>query len=578
MITLADRRAQTYREKRELLKKEFENRKLAKKINLDGYYCSLHDLTRNRLVFVCCRKTSTRCKIKVHITWDGLEQAGYMLENGVRVTPNIKGMKIYEIKGRHSPECVAKHDYLERKAQLEEREEQEQRDGKPRPARKSSSVSSSSEYEEQDERSKSFSMTLDGAMHFRLQDSLISGRRAREDSAQQVKKEEVGPKLEEADDAGPDSNPNLRVLLLGSRYMVKQLMKCDEILVDKMDVDLGNSSKNTLISLFGIDKVYEGVPGVHIFAERYCQRVVEEGLRMLRREMTLIQSNNNDLSVGLEQKILHFKAHQDNPRDLYFEVYWKNVYSAEDNEITRAIRGQMDVNVMVGDFDLTWQLRRESSRLGLPKSKKLDVIISICQILWETSLNKNNELYLQLISLTRQEQNSKLKDLVDHFEQLQNARNKPHEEEIFGVSQAKTSPEIKFREMIRKELLRENNSFETLYNILRFYEIEYRQKIINGSVTFEKYQDQVPGPDVEASAESNDVSPQSMSQFEELHSFREKESQMNIDIHANRRIINEWEDNTGSRRDYLEEELHDKLQSKAFQERRSILQHMRVPL
>lgn len=577
MITLADRRAQTYREKRELLKKEFENRKLAKKINLDGYFCSLHDLTRNRLVFVCCRKTSTRCKIKVHITWDGLEQAGYMLENGVRVTPNIKGMKTYEIKGRHSPECIAKHDYLERKAQLEEREELEQKEQWTKPKPKTSSVYSSSEGEEQDEKGRTFSMTLDGAMHFRLQDSLVSIRGQRRGLEELVKKEEGACKLETEASSEKVQNSSFRVLLLGSRFMVKQLMKCDEVLVDKMDIDLGNNSKNTLISIFGIDKQCEGVPGVYIFAEKYCKEVIEEGFRMLQREMTLIQENNNDLSVGLEQKILHFKAHQNNPTELYFEIYWKNVFSAEENEITQAIRRQMDVNLMIGDFDLTWKLRKESGRLGLPKSKKLDLIISICQILWKTSLNKEDGLYVQLISLTRQEQNDKLADLVRHFEQLQTRRNKPHEEEIFGVSEAKTSPEVKFREMIRKELLREKNSFETLYNILRFYEIEYRQKIINGSITFEKYSSQAEQFQNESS-KSDAESQQSASQFEELPSLREKESQMNIDIHANRRIVNEWEDNNESRRKYLEDEVHKKLQSKSFDETRGLLQQMRVPL
>ena len=165
VITQADRRAQIYREKRELLKKEFENRKLAKKINLDGYFCSLHDLTRNRLVFVCCRKTSTRCKIKIHITWDGLEEAGYMMEGGIRVTPDIKGMKVYEIKGRHSPECIAKRDYLERKALLEEEEQAR---------RKGSFGDTESEYEEQDESEKFFCKTLDGTMLFKLQDSIVT--------------------------------------------------------------------------------------------------------------------------------------------------------------------------------------------------------------------------------------------------------------------------------------------------------------------------------------------------------------------------------------------------------------------
>ena len=186
------RRPVNYREKREMLKKEFENRKLAKKINLDGYFCSIHDLTRNRLVFVCCRKTSTRCKIKVHITWDGLEQAGYIMDNGVRVTPNIQGMGVYEIKGAHSPECVAKHDYLERKARRDEEEREEQLQKERENANKTilgrgESVSSN---DEQTEKQRLFALTLDGTAYFRLQEAMVMVDFQRK-SGEFVKNEEI---------------------------------------------------------------------------------------------------------------------------------------------------------------------------------------------------------------------------------------------------------------------------------------------------------------------------------------------------------------------------------------------------
>ena len=563
-------RSQNYREKREMLKREFENRKLAKKINVDGYLCSLHDLTRNRLVFVCCRKTSTRCKIKIHITWDGLEQAGYKMEGNIRVTPDIKHMSIYEIKGRHSPECIAKHDYLERKAKLELEEEEDM----PNPLvtqviTSNTPTGSASIYNNTHSQiEKSFCMTLDNAMYFRLQDSTISVRKDCKPKSY-VKQDSL---TDDALSDQIDSNIwNYRILLLGSRFMVKELMKCDEVLIDRMDMDLGNMTKNTLISIFGIDKNCDGVPGVYIFMEEFSEKLIQEGFRMLRREMSIINSDNNDLSMGLEQKIIHFKANQVNLGNLYYEMYWKKVYYYQEDQLSTIIRSQLKIPVSIGDFDLTWKLRKESVRLEIPKTNKLDLIISICQTFWNSGYDKINKFHEQLITLTNQENDYKLKTLVDYFVELQKKRNTPYETELYDLKEEKVSPEIKFKKMINKELAREKNKFETLYNILRFYEIEYRQKIISGAVVFEKYQDSKPQY-VNMSGNNSIMTVYN----DEKMNVNTSNDEMNIDIHADREIINEWEDTADTRPEYIDNQIRDKFDPRSFEPRADIHQ-MRVP-
>lgn len=545
------RRPVNYREKRELLKKEFENRKLAKKINIDGYFCSLHDLTRNRLVFVCCRKTSTRCKIKVHITWDGLEEAGFIIDNGVRVTPNIVGMNVYEIKGKHSPECVAKHDYLQRKAQRDKEEMEAMRKEEKQPEMRSffQRGSENSEYEEQTEKQRMFALTLDSTLMFRLQDGIVNvddtdelGHIARsEEEIEKIKefllqrdivkkkikkdnkfdddnlyvkydafskndseedtdnmmdmetkdvtmelitsKEEVDIKHEDIDIPEIEGDMS-RVMLLGSRFMIKHLMKCKEVLIDTYDMSFKSSKDHILITFFGISSNQKGIPCAHLFLQQLHPKLITEGLRMLRREINVIKLQENDSTGELEKQ----KDNDDQNSQIFCHVDWEKVYCTGNNKfVTDKLKLMIPDKVDTEDFELTWTLRNEAKKLNLEFNKKLDLIISICQILWRTGIEQQSSLYQQLLALTTQETNPKIKDLVSHFQLLINQRNDPKDDDLFDVSETKASPEFKFQKMIQKELKREGSSFETLYNILRFYEQEHRNKSISGALTFKKH-------------------------------------------------------------------------------------------
>lgn len=98
--------------RREILKRDFELNKLPKKLNLKNFYFSLHNLTKRKVTYVCCKKCSTKCKARILLYWKELKKVGYYLEGGLRVSEDIDGLIKYEMRDSHSQECRLKTSYI----------------------------------------------------------------------------------------------------------------------------------------------------------------------------------------------------------------------------------------------------------------------------------------------------------------------------------------------------------------------------------------------------------------------------------------------------------------------------------
>ena len=178
----------------------------------DSFF-SLHDLTKHKLAYVCCRKTSTKCKIKVIVAWDDLERVAYYKEDNIRVSVNLNGNIMYEAKGFHSPSCVAKFDFLARKAMMKSLEEKKQRN-----AQKYRTGPEHGEIE------KNVRKALDGRKPFFLQQSKVQTK--------------IGMRT---------------VLLLGSKFMIEQLLKCKCLFIDQTKIALDYQEETWLLSILGMD-------------------------------------------------------------------------------------------------------------------------------------------------------------------------------------------------------------------------------------------------------------------------------------------------------------------------------------
>jgi hypothetical protein len=278
-------------------------------------------------------------------------------------------------------------------------------------------------------------------------------------------------------------------------------------------------------------------------------KLVTEGLRMLRREINTIKLQEKDSPGELKKK----KKKDKKSSKIFCHVEWEKVYTNAPTFVTEKLKQMIPNKVQTEDFELTWILRREASKLNLEFNKKLELIISICQVLWRTGIEQQSSLYKQLLALTAQETNHKIKDLVSHFQVLLNQRKEPKDGDLFDVSETRASPEFKFRKMIQKELKREGSSFETLYNILRFYEQEHRNKSISGALRFNIEPEREPLPEFIPPPRRR-ASPKKMIIPEYNMNVPVKDAPIqNIDIHAGRKIVNDWENRVQRPGDYLEQ-------------------------
>lgn len=439
-------RFQTYKSRRDSLKEDFERRKLPRRINVDGYFFSLHDLTRHKLAYVCCRKTSTKCKIKVMVAWDDLERVGYYLEDNIRVSMNLNGNIMYEAKGFHSQACIAKYNYLAQKALLKSLEE-----------RKQKSREKDQGEAEQTVIEKNVRKTLDGRKPFILGEARV----------------------------GADSGVHT-VILLGSHFMVEQLLKCGSLLVNQIEVALDHNEETWLISFMAKDRDDECLPAVYLLLNKKRGEVLREGFKMLLREIYQVKSRSKSGGFYLP-KSKSGSIYE----DLEVGKTWNEVYCKPDPLLARELKAVFGCEVNEGNFWLTMELEKERKRLGIQQSDKSSLIISICQTLWTIDKNQRNNVFKKLFSQVTQENEKNLESLIFFFKNLLREKgNLDKEEEVIGFCKTSSQMHKKFHQSLYKEMQRKGVSLEIVLNILRFYELEFRQKILNGQISFDESQEQ----------------------------------------------------------------------------------------
>lgn len=477
-------RFQTYKSRRDSLKEDFERRKLPRRLNVDGYFFSLHDLTRHKLAYVCCRKTSTKCKIKVMVTWDDLERVGYYKEDNIRVSMNLNGNIMYELKGFHSPACVAKYNYLARKALIKSLEEQKDRkkNKKKKP-------------HEEGAIEKNVKMTLDGGKIFFLGETQV----------------EV------------ESRVHI-ILLLGSKFMIEQLVNCSCIFVNQTQVTLGFDEETWLISFLIMDSSGECIPTVHLLLDKTRRRLVREGFHMLLREIYTFFFNTPKNS---KYNYLPRSKSGNIYEDLQINQRWKMMYCHDDRVISDEIRRVFRCDVMEGNFWLTIEMERERQRLKIPKSTKTRLVLSICQTLWVVEKSQREKVFRKLFSQVSQERERNLEALIYFFKALIEDRgNTGNGEEVIGFSKASGEMTKRFHESLKREMRRKNVTLEIVFNILRFYELEFRQNIINGKILLDESKREVEEL-VEEPVYGNFVNVE-----EGFREFPEENIDINIDINS----------------------------------------------
>ena len=93
------------REKRRELKQRYEELQLPNKVILNNFVFSLDNILQEKVVFICSRRVSMDCDVRIHITWEQLEKAPNRLTTLPNEALDINGVLFYNIKGEHSEAC-----------------------------------------------------------------------------------------------------------------------------------------------------------------------------------------------------------------------------------------------------------------------------------------------------------------------------------------------------------------------------------------------------------------------------------------------------------------------------------------
>jgi hypothetical protein len=275
------------------------------------------------------------------------------------------------------------------------------------------------------------------------------------------------------------------VILMGSHFMLEQLLKCNAIYINQIEVALDHNEETWLFSFMGKDRDEECLPGVYLLMNKRRPRLLREGLRMLLREIYHIKTKSRSGYWYLP------KSKSGNIfQDLNIKQIWTEVHCQPDPLLAREIAAVFGSRVVEGNFWLSMEMEKERKRLGISASNKTSLIISICQTLWTIDKKQRNSVFIKLFSQVTQENEKNLESLIYFFKNLlQEKGNLGSEEEVIGFCRTASTMHKKFHQSLYREMRRKGVSLEIVLNILRFYELEFRQKIKNGRITFEETQE-----------------------------------------------------------------------------------------
>lgn len=408
---MENRRLFSNRQKRERLKEEFEQRKLAKRLILEGYFFSLHDLRRYKLAFRCCRKASKKCRIRIYVSWEELEKAGHYLQGGVRVAPEIKGRIDYDLRGQHSKSCMAQNRFLKGVNRVSGLQ------NLGTAATETGFLVSQVE--------KNLRMTLDGGMAFMLQRSTVMELTWRRKAT---------------------------VLLLGSPYSLDCLVNSTRAYIVEHELKLKSKMVLTLVTFVA---EYEGfcVPGVHLLLEIKGTKSMREGMRMLQREIAKGSEDG-------EERVLK----------------WDRLVVFSDKLTAREAARSLGQNVDMSEWDAEWEVQKRMISLGVDQCPQIDILLPLCRTLRQLGRAKGEGLYHKAVAQARKEGNENCARLVEFF----------WDDELGQMEQAAAQSKKtvlpyccrRFFESLRKELISKRAEMEVVFNILRYFELHFRQKLM----------------------------------------------------------------------------------------------------
>jgi hypothetical protein len=215
-----------------------------------------------------------------------------------------------------------------------------------------------------------------------------------------------------------------------------------------------NRPKLTMITFVG---EFEGycVPGAHLVIELRGTKSIREGMKMLYRE---IQNNIEDEVKTQDEKV---------PK-------WDKVVVYSDKLVAREALKHLKENVDLAEWDEEWEIQKKMIQLEVDKSSQIEILLNVCQTIRKIGQTKGKELYEKLIDQVKKEENENYIKFIDFFwnDELKKLKK--------GMSKPTALPYIckKYFDLFKKELIKKEVNLEILFNVLRYFELNFRQKLM----------------------------------------------------------------------------------------------------
>ena len=310
------------REKRRELKQKYEELRLPKKVLLNGYIFSLHDILREKVVFICSRQVSMDCDVKIHITWEQLEKAPNRVAQTTKETLDINGVLFYNIKGDHSEACRLRNAF-------------------------NSTLTSHNNnhlWVEKVDTNKSLDTELDDlfkdSAHFTVEHKNT------------VTMDLKMPFFHKKFSMYLDSNYKSEVFLFGSEDMLTILRNVEDVFVDFTLINFKGNTDLFILTLLAADDYQHCVPTVHIVLNT--------------RSKTLFRIVFSELRDILSPD----------------ELKWKRCFSFHDKVMMQEFKAIFKIDLRYNHFEFIQELQTETKKMKMENPEIQQIIISMCESLW----------------------------------------------------------------------------------------------------------------------------------------------------------------------------------------------------
>ena len=310
------------REKRRELKQKYDDLRLPKKVLLNGYIFSLHDILEKKLVFLCQRNMSMDCDVRIHITWEQLEKAPNRVVQTTKDILDISGVLFYNIKGEHTEACRLRNAF-------------------------NSNLTHNTNnhlWVEQIETKKSLDTELDDlfkdSSHFTV------------DRKNTITMDLKMAFFHKKFSLYLDNNVRSEVFFFGSEDMLTILRNVEDIYIDFTLINFKGNTDLFILTLLAADDNRCCLPCMHI----------------------VFNTRNKKLFRIIFSELRDILGHE--------ELKWKRCYSFHDKIMMHEFKTIFKLDLRYNHFEFIKELETETRKINMANDEIQKIIISMCESLW----------------------------------------------------------------------------------------------------------------------------------------------------------------------------------------------------